>query len=145
MASKPSNITHQLNKNSYTSNKSILQQIQYLLVSNVIGKYANSLYINEFINFLVLHIFSHNISTQNENRFNQLNIPMLYLIFIIKTYLFPNITENDIVNETYKNSIEELLKTIIQSYNHCYEDYYLVIVKYLSIYELIYNNKFFNL
>lgn len=137
-----SKITHQLKGNLFSYDKNILQQINYKLLSTTTGKYNNSLYIKEFINFLIVHIF-HRCNAINKNRFNQLNISMIYVIFIIKNYEYPNFHSNDINNPDYKDKINELLRDIIRMDNdENYMNYAFDIIRYLYIYNLIANDKF---
>ncbi|ORX41411.1 hypothetical protein BCR36DRAFT_468370 [Piromyces finnis] len=141
-----SKITHQLKGNCFSYDKSIHQQIHYKLLSTTTGKYNNSLYINEFINFLKIHVFQHSESNENENRFSKLNIPMLYLIFIIKNYEYPNFHSSDINNTNYRDKINELLKNIIRmDKDESYMEYAFDIIRYLYIYNLIANDKYISL
>jgi len=146
MNSDSSKITHQLKRNNYSYDKSILQQIQYKLISCITGNYSNVTYVNGFIDFLVQHIFYRGTSTQNENRFNQLNILMLYAIYIIKNYEYPNFNIVDINNPDYKTKINKLLIDILQiKDNENSTDYYFYILCYLYIYNLIVNDKYITL
>ncbi|ORX41437.1 hypothetical protein BCR36DRAFT_375350 [Piromyces finnis] len=143
MNSDPSRITHQLKGNSYSYDKSILQHIHYKLLSTTTGKYSNLLYIKEFINFLIIHIFHCNDFNGNENRFSKLNISMLYLIFIIKKYEYPNFDSNDIDNPDYRGKINELFRDIMRMDNdQNHTEYAFDIIRYLYIYNLIVNNKY---
>lgn len=135
-------LTHQVNKAEYSYSKSLLQQIHYRLNTTATGKYANSMYINEFITWLKLHILSRNISTQNENKFLQLNMKMLYSIFIIKKYIFPEFSTKNINNNIYVNEINKILKSLIPLYNDDYEYYYYDITRYIVIYNLIKNDNY---
>jgi len=146
MNSNSSKITHQLKKSNYNYNKSILQQIQYKLMSSITGKYSNVTYVNRFIDFLVQHIFHSTTSTHNENRFNQLNVLMLYVIYIIKKYECSNFNIDDIKNPNYKCKINELLTDIVRiKDNESSTDYSLDILRYLYIYNLIANDKYITL
>jgi len=146
MNSGSSKITHQLKRNNYSYDKSILQQVQYKLISNITGKYSNITYVNGFIDFLVQCVFNLSKSTQDENRFNQLNILMLYAIYIIKNYECPNFNIYDIKNPDYKNKINNLLIDILRiKDNESSNDYYFDILRYLYIYNLIANGKYINL
>ncbi|ORX41577.1 hypothetical protein BCR36DRAFT_375201 [Piromyces finnis] len=141
-----SKITHQLKGNSFSYDKSIHQQIHYKLLSTTTGKYSNSLYVNEFIDFLKVHIFYRSDSNENENRFNKLNISMLYLIYIIKNYEYPKFHSNDINNPNYRGKINELLKDIMRMDNdESHMEYAFDIIRYLHIYNLIGNDKYVSL
>ncbi|ORX42241.1 hypothetical protein BCR36DRAFT_374689 [Piromyces finnis] len=137
-------ITHQLKGKSNGYEKSILQQIQYKLISTTTGKYNNSLYIKEFLNFIKVHIINrNNNSNENEIRFSKLNMPMLYVIFIIKNYEFSNFNSENLDNPEYKNKVNELFKDIIgMNDNEDYIEYTLDIIRYLYIYNLIINDKY---
>jgi len=69
---------------------------------------------------------------------------MLYAIFILKNHLFPNFNPDDITSEKCKGPVEELLKQMLPGYGYqdCYEDYYFDILRYLTIYDIIRNDKF---
>jgi len=139
-------VTHQLKKNNYNYDKSILQQIQYKLISSITGKYSNITFINVFMDFLVQHIFYRATSTHDENRFNQLNISMLYVIFIIKNYECPNFNINSMNDPDCNNKINKLLIDILRiKDNESSIDYYFDILRYLYIYNLIVNDKYITL
>lgn len=141
-----SNITHQLKRNNFSFNKNILQQIQYKLISNATGKYSNITYVNGFLDFLMQHIFHRDTSTQSENRFNQLNILMLYAIYIIKNYEYTNFNMYNINKLEYRNKIDKLLIDILRiKDDESSIDYSFDILRYLYIYDLIVNDKYITL
>ena len=143
MNSDFSKITHQLKRNNYNYDKSILQQIYCKLLSSITGKYSNVNYVNGFLDFLVQHIFNRTISTRSENRFNQLNILMIYVIYIIRNFEYPNFIPNDIKKPDYKSKINKLLIDIFRmKENEDCSDYYFDILRYLYIYNLIVDDKY---
>jgi len=138
MFSDNQQITVQLKTKSYGYDKSNLQQIQYKLISSVTGKYSNTVFLNGFFDLLTKRVFNPSISTNTEERFMQLNIFMLYVVHIIKTYEYPNFDEKNINNPKYKSKILELFRDILQIDNKkTYDDYSFDLLRYLTIYDQI--------
>ncbi|ORX73452.1 DNA/RNA polymerase [Anaeromyces robustus] len=128
---KTTEIVHQIKNCNYSYFQTSIQKIHYKITNSITGKYSNLIYISQFIKFLNIHIFNNNITTEIEDRFNLLYIPMLYMIFIIKYYIFYDFKEKDIFNKKKVETIKGLLTTFIPEYNDNFENYYLDIIRYL--------------
>ncbi|ORX48892.1 hypothetical protein BCR36DRAFT_412903 [Piromyces finnis] len=139
-------ITYQTSGNNYSYGKSPFRQIQYYLTNRIIGKYSKSIFIDGFINFLTQHINYSDISyddENNENRFSNLNVKMLYFVYIIKTFEYPDLNENDLIDAEHKTVIKPIFEDILQIKDpENYEDYFLDIIRYLTIFDKIINDDF---
>ncbi|ORX65993.1 hypothetical protein BCR32DRAFT_250568 [Anaeromyces robustus] len=118
-------IINKMKSNNYTYFQTTIQKLHFKLSNSIQGKYFNSIYISEFINFLKCHLFNYEISSEIEKRFNLLNIHMLYMIFVIKYYMFSNLKEEDVIKKKYVQKIKEFLSIFVKEYNSSYEIYYL--------------------
>ena len=136
-------ITHQLKSNGYSYDANLIQQIKYKLMNTATEKYADSEFINKFTGYILKHLYNRDISDQEEERIKQLNMPLLYFVFITKSYIYPNFNTSNIDNNFYLKDIKEIFYKLIPTYHHKYEEHYFDIYRYLVIYDLILNNKFF--
>ncbi|KAG4082122.1 hypothetical protein H8356DRAFT_1389034 [Neocallimastix lanati (nom. inval.)] len=139
---KNKNIINQVKGKSYNSQQTLIQKIKQNLSNSVTGTFSNTVFISDFIEFLNLHIFNRKFNEIIEKRFTKLNIPMLYMIFIIRKYYFQNFSENFVSNEKQVEIVKNLLKDFIKEYNNNYEDYYMDIQRYNITYNIIVYDNF---
>jgi len=137
-----SNIIQQSKSNVFSYNNNTVQQIHLKLIScNMKGKYSNSMFFSQFIDFLIEHIFNQNLSIETENKLNQLNIPMVYMVYVLKTYEYPEFDNDKVFNTNYDKYWKELFNDIM-TFCDDYSLYRMDLLRYLYIYNLINENKY---
>ncbi|KAG4094817.1 hypothetical protein H8356DRAFT_509492 [Neocallimastix lanati (nom. inval.)] len=139
---KNKNIIKQVKGKNYNSQQTLIQKIKHNLSNSVTGTFSGTIFISDFIDFLNLHIFNRSFDEIIEKRFTKLNIPMLYMIFIIRKYFFPNFSVDFVSNEKQVDIIKKLLKDFFKESNNNYEDYYMDVQRYNITYNIIVHDNF---
>jgi len=100
-------------------------------------------YIIEFIEFPTQHVFvrGFQVSTRSSKRFKQLNILILYGVYVIKTHECPRIKVGEINEERYRKKINKNLMEVVRV-NGTVEEYFLDILRYFQILEIIKEDKY---
>jgi len=81
-------------------------------------------------------MFNRKVDDIIEKRFIQLNIPLLYMIYINKKFIYSNFKEEDVSNKNCIDTIKILLKNFIKEYKNNYDSYYMDLLCYIIILRL---------
>ncbi|KAG4100775.1 hypothetical protein H8356DRAFT_1385368, partial [Neocallimastix lanati (nom. inval.)] len=145
MTEKNQLLTLQLLKNGFIDKQNLFKKIQQKLKTPAPSKYVNPNLINDFVDFLIKHIFEENIIKETEEFIQTINIPLLYSIYVIKSKVNPNFDISNIDDKKFKENIEEIFNNINPSFNKNYKNHYFDIYRYLLLYNKIltdtYNTK----
>ena len=136
------NLITQVKGKSYKSQQTLIQKIKHDLSNRVTGTFSSTAYISDFIAFLNLHIFNRSFDEIIERRFTQINMPMLYMLFILRNYICRDFSVDFVSNEKHVDIIKNLLKDFIREYNNNYEDYCRDIQRYIIMYNIIAQDNF---
>ncbi|KAG4108047.1 hypothetical protein H8356DRAFT_1379848 [Neocallimastix lanati (nom. inval.)] len=137
MTEKKQLLTLQLLKSGSIDKKNLFIKIQQKLKTPAPSKYVNPNLINDFVDFLIKHIFEENIIKETEEFIQTINIPLLYSIYVIKSKVNPNFDISNIDDKKFKENIEEIFNNINPSFNKNYQNHYFDIYRYLILYNKI--------
>ncbi|KAL6618113.1 hypothetical protein LY90DRAFT_668143 [Neocallimastix californiae] len=83
-------------------------EMQFGEMPHTPSKYVNPNFINNFVNFLIKHIFEENITNETEEFIQTINIPLLYSIFIIKSKVNPNFNISNIDDKSLRKILGDI-------------------------------------